>query len=635
MKTPLLLSFLCLGLLTAIGATPAALSVEDFFREPEFSSLRISPDGHKLAALAKWKEHLNIVIIDMKTKQPTLVTGLTDRDVINLRWFGNERMIFETAKDGYGTGGLFAIGIDGSNPTVLGKSVEQAARQGYYNYRYTRFLDYYGQSTKEILVESNERLEGDADVFRMNVRNGHKKMAAENPGGVRSWVVDHTGAVRAGFGEEGREQFFVYREAAAGPFKELKRWDFKAGGIEPLGFDQDNHYLYVRSSVGRDRAAICLFDPATGQEVKELFADPVYDAGDVSISRTNHTLLGYTCDRDKPGIQWVDQRMKVLQTLVDREFPDTSNSFISRSEDERWFVLATHSDRDPGTFYLLDTSKPTLEKLVSVMPWIKPAEMAEMRPIAYQARDGLTIHGYLSLPPGSPGKSLPLIVNPHGGPWVRDQWGYNPEIQFLTHRGYAVLQMNFRGSTGYGRKLLQAGYGQWGLAMQDDITDGVDWAIKEGIADPKRVGIYGASYGGYATMAGLAFTPKLYCCGINYVGVTDVELLLKTIPKAWEATRAQLEAMTGNAKRDRERLTATSPMDHVDHIKAPVFFAYGELDDRVDLKHATRMIGRLRANHVPVELMVRADEGHGYRRLKNKINFYTRMEKFLAEHMQN
>jgi dipeptidyl aminopeptidase/acylaminoacyl peptidase len=226
-----------------------------------------------------------------------------------------------------------------------------------------------------------------------------------------------------------------------------------------------------------------------------------------------------------------------------------------------------------------------------------------------------------------------MIVNPHGGPWVRDEWGYIPEVQFLASRGYAVLQMNFRGSTGYGRKHLESGYGQWGLAMQDDITDGVRWAIAAGFADPARVAIYGASYGGYATMAGLAFTPELYRCGVNYVGVTDMVLLLKTIPEGWESTRATLEAKTGNTKLDRVRLEATSPSKHVGNIRAPVFFAYGALDERIDLKHATRLVGQLRRNGVPVELMIRQDEGHGYGHWNNKIAFYRKLEEFLGKYL--
>ena len=277
----------------------------------------------------------------------------------------------------------------------------------------------------------------------------------------------------------------------------------------------------------------------------------------------------------------------------------------------------------------------TLEKLIKPREWIKPEQMAEMRPIEYKARDGLTIHGYLTLPAGAEPRNLPLIVHPHGGPWdVRDSWGFDPEVQFLANRGYAVLQMNFRISAGYGRKFEKAGYGQWGLAMQDDITDGVKWAIEQGYADPKRIAIYGASYGGFATMAGLAFTPDLYRCGVNYVGVTDVKLFLSRLQPSVERQRAVLEAMAGNTKTDSEKLDKTSPLKNADLIKVPVLFAYGERDPIVDLKNGTRFISKLKSNGIPVEVIIKSNEGHGYRSLDNQVDFYTTMEKFLAKYMK-
>ena len=615
------------------GRADNAIPLEDFFRDFTFDEIEVSPDGSKVAALSKWKEHLNLYVIDLKTKRPIQLTGLTTQDVIGVRWVGNNRLVFTGRDDGYGTGGLFAIDADGRNSTALAASIEQQVRAGSRAPRLTEFLDYFGDSADEILVTSNERREFDPDVYRMNVRTGVKRIVAHNPGDIRTWVADNRGAVRAGFGERGREQFLIYRDSAGSEWREVKRWDFLKGGMLPLAFDQANRLLYVRSVFGRNTAAICLFDPATGEIVKELFANDTYDADHVILSRVDKSLLGFFYDGEKPQIVWTDDRMKNLQRLVDQELPDTWNVFSSHSLDNTWVVVSAATDRNPGTFYLLNTKELAMEKLVSRADWIKPSRMAEMKPISYRARDGSTIHGYLTLPPGKEPHGLPLIVNPHGGPWVRDSWGFRPEVQFLANRGYAVLQMNFRGSTGYGGKWLEAGYGQWGLAMQDDITDGVKWAINQGIADPKRIAIYGASYGGYATMAGLAFTPELYRCGINYVGVTDIELLLKTIPKGWEFVRAQLEVTTGNARKDRERLEATSPLLHADRIRAPVFFAYGELDDRVDMKHATRLASQLRKNHVPVEWMVRSDEGHGFRHWKNTVDLYRTMEKFLADHL--
>ncbi|MDR1012152.1 MAG: S9 family peptidase, partial [Opitutaceae bacterium] len=418
-----------------------------------------------------------------------------------------------------------------------------------------------------------------------------------------------------------------------GQWREIKRWKITEGNIIPLAFDQDNKLLYVSSNAGRDTMSIRLFDPRRGEDVRELFANDTYDVEDVILARTTHQLLGYAYEGERPVYVWVNGRMKELQAMLDQELPDTHNAFFSTSKNSTWTVILASSDRDPGTFYLFNTKELTMEKIVSRKEWIEPGRMSEMRPISYTARDGMVIHGYLTLPAGREPRNLPLIVNPHGGPWVRDTWGFISEVQFLASRGYAVLQMNFRGSTGYGARLLEAGYGQWGLAMQDDITDGVKWAIAQGYADPKRVAIYGASYGGYATMAGLAFTPELYRCGINYVGVTDISLLLKTIPKHWEPARAELELKTGDVLKDRERLKATSPLEHAENVRVPVFFAYGELDERINIKHATRFVSKLRSRGIPVELMIKNNEGHGFSRIENERDFYTTLERFLAKYM--
>ena len=243
------------------------------------------------------------------------------------------------------------------------------------------------------------------------------------------------------------------------------------------------------------------------------------------------------------------------------------------------------------------------------------------------------MHGYLTLPQGSDGKNLPMIMHPHGGPWARDGWGFNPEIQFLANRGYAVLQVNFRGSTGFGMDHLQSSYKQWGQAMQNDITDAVRWAVNEGVADKDRVCIYGASYGGYAAMAGLTYTPELYKCGINYVGVTDIPLLFKTAPDAWASGLDQMKEMVGDPKKEKEFLEEWSPSNHADKIKVPVFMAYGLQDPRVNIRHARVMEDAMQDNGVTYELMIKKDEGHGFRKEENQYDFYGRVESFLAENL--
>jgi dipeptidyl aminopeptidase/acylaminoacyl peptidase len=260
--------------------------------------------------------------------------------------------------------------------------------------------------------------------------------------------------------------------------------------------------------------------------------------------------------------------------------------------------------------------------------------MAEMKPISYVTRDGITIHGYLTLPVGGSGKNLPLVVNPHGGPWVRDSWGFNPEVQFLASRGYAVLQMNYRGSTGYGRKFWEASFKQWGKKMQDDISDGVKYVVDQGIANAKKVCIYGGSYGGYATLAGLAFTPELYACGVDYVGVSNLFTFMKTIPAYWKPELDRLHEMVGDPDKDKELLTAASPVFHVDRIRAPVLVAQGRQDPRVNIDESNQIVAALQKRGVAVKYLIKDDEGHGFHNEENRFDFYAAMEQFLATYLR-
>lgn len=632
-RFPLFLLFV--GFTGAIVAAPPLIPLESFFKAPAFDRVTLSPNGNMVGALAATADgRMNLYVLDLVTKQPKPITGFTDKDVNSYRWLSNDRLLFTVAEDGYGEGGLFAVDIDGGRLRVLAETVPQQINKGAYIYRHTEYLGRAGDREDEILVLNNDRREFDFDVYRMNTRHGRKTMVARNPGQVSAWVADSAGQVRAAFGQEGLERFVLYREDNGADWREVRRRLIGEGEILPLAFDAGDRELLVLSNVNRDTWEVRRFDPRAGELGEVIHALPDYDMSDVVTDRVDHRLLGVTYEAEKPAVHWVDPAVAELQGMIDESLPDTLNVIYSVSEDRQKVIIRAASDRDAGSFFLLDLSKMTMELLVSRAPWLKPEHLAEMRPINYSARDGRRIPGYLTLPAGRGEGPFPLVVNPHGGPWVRDSWGYIDEVQFLANRGYAVLQMNFRGSTGYGRDHLEAGYGQWGLAMQDDITDGVNWAIAEGHADPERVAIYGASYGGYATMAGLTFTPELYRCGVNYVGVTDIALLLRTIPDAWESSRQQLEAMTGNAKIDRERLDRTSPLKHVANIQAPLLLAYGELDERVDIKHAQALVAELKRHDKPHEYMVKFNEGHGFYRQDNRFEFYTALERFLAEHMK-
>jgi dipeptidyl aminopeptidase/acylaminoacyl peptidase len=650
---PKLLSFRtksCILILALMTIAPlmsqSAIPIENFFKESDYGEMALSPDGSKLAVAARYEERLALAVIDMKTKRPQILTAPKNFDVAGIFWVGNSRIIFSGIRPGDKfmpkslDGGIYAIDADGKNSKTLCESGQQQVNRGVRTLRYADVLSRYGKSTDEILIVYNERREQDPDVYRMDVRTGSKRMVAENPDFISEYKADHNGIVRIGYGVKEKNRYIIYRDTAKDEWRELRRWQFdndpENKNIVPLAFDEKNELIYVRVLRGKAQTqSIALFDPKKNEIVKDLFKNETYDISDVMLEKNTYRLLGYGYEGARGHVYiYTDKRYAELQVMIDQELAGMKNELMTSSDDDTWRILYSHSDRDPGAYYLFNTKDLTLEKLIKPREWIKPEQMAEMRPIEYKSRDGMTIHGYITLPVGVEPRNMPMIVNPHGGPWhTRDVWGFNPEVQFLANRGYAVLQMNFRVSAGYGRKFELAGYGQWGLAMQDDVTDAVKWAVAQGYADPKRIAIYGASYGGFATMAGLAFTPELYRCGINYVGVTDVKLLLKRMNRSWERIRPELEAMAGNAKVDSEKLDRTSPMKNADLIKAPVFFAYGELDPRVDLKHGTRFISKLKSNGIPVEVMIKNNEEHGFRNLRNQVEFYSTMERFLAKYM--
>jgi dipeptidyl aminopeptidase/acylaminoacyl peptidase len=291
------------------------------------------------------------------------------------------------------------------------------------------------------------------------------------------------------------------------------------------------------------------------------------------------------------------------------------------SRDETRMLVRTYSDRSRGAYYFYDLATDDFRKLGDISPWLDESQLCETKPVTYTSRDGLEIHGYLTLPEDSTGKLLPAVINPHGGPWARDYWGFNSEVQFLASRGYAVLQMNFRGSTGYGRRFWELGFKQWGRNMQHDISDGVQWLIDSKIADPDRIAIYGGSYGGYAVLAGLAFTPHLYACGIDYVGVSNLFTFLETIPPYWELGRQMLYEMIGNPDTESELLKQSSPVFHVQNIRAPLLVAQGANDPRVKKAESDQMVEALRSRGIQVEYLVKDDEGHGFRNEENRMEF--------------
>ena len=379
--------------------------------------------------------------------------------------------------------------------------------------------------------------------------------------------------------------------------------------------------------------ALWLWDSYEDKFVEKIYENPKYDVGGIAISDVTKKPVYISYYGEKPEKVWLDKELEAVYSSIEASFPNDQVSIGSWTDAEDAAIVTAWSDTNPGEMYYYDRNKGSIALIAKSRPWIKKEEMSPMLPISFTARDGLVVEGYLTVPKNSDGKNLPLIINPHGGPASRDVWGYNPEHQFFASRGYAVLSMNFRGSTGYGRSHVKMANGQWGRKMQDDVTDSVNWAVEQGIADPDNVCIYGASYGGYATMAGITLTPELYRCAVNYVGIWDIKMLYEQNGRGVDRAKRWFHNHVLDPKEDVDQLKKTSPNFHLDKIQAPLLIVHGRRDYNVRIEQAETLMDALDEKNIPYEVLIKKEEGHGFRLEENRVELYTVMEKFFEKNL--
>ena len=628
-STRLRLALVLLGLALAPAAGRAALPEliprEVFLGNPVKSQPRLTPLGTQMLYLRPsdanvlnvWTRTLGRIDDRMVTSDSLrgIRTALWTEDNLDLLYLqdvdGNENFhVYIVDSYGYHTRDLTP------HPGVRAQGIQLHSRH-----------------PNEMLVAMNQRDRKVFDLYRINLPTGRETLDTENPGDVEEFFTDTAFVIRAAMAANERDgsRTLRVRDSATAPWRDLITWPFGERGSF-VGFSPDGRACYVTSSLGSDVTRLVTLDLASGRELEVVASDPRCDVGTVLKDPVTGALQAVS-------FNYLRTEWKVLDPAFAPDFAalaavrEGDLDVVSRDRAGAIWVVAYTADDGPLSWYLYDRKTRQASKLFTSQPALEAVPLAKTQPVTIPARDRRVLPSYLTLPAGVPGKRLPMVLDVHGGPWSRDTWGYNGTVQWLANRGYAVLQVNFRASSGFGKAHMNAGNAQWGQTMQDDLTDAVRWAIAKGYADPRRVAIMGGSYGGYATLAGLAFTPELYACGVDIVGPSNLRTLLSTIPAYWAVGRREMVKRMGEVETDSVFNQKVSPLFHAERIRAPLLIGQGQNDPRVNVRESDQIVAALRAHHLQVEYLVYKDEGHGFARPQNRLDFYGRAEQFLARHL--
>ena len=612
---------ICLAV-NALAAPPPLIPRELLFGNPEKAQGRISPDGTRMSYLAPKDGVLNVWVKTIGKDDDKVVTDDKLRGIRIHSWaMDSKHILYLQDQGGNENWHVYAVELAKGGIRDL---------TPYENVQ-AQIIALEPEFPNELLVQMNKREASKMDLYRIDLTTGDSKLVGENPGNIVGWVPDFKYRVRGAYAatEDGGFDLLM-RDNEADSFKVLIHWGPEDEG-QPWGYTPDGSGIYVGDSRGADVTRLKSIDLKTGEE-KVIAADEKVDVGDVMIHPTNHQVEAVAFNYDRSRWKALDPSLtadfEAISAFAPGEFTVVSRDLA----DKNWLVTAT-SDARPAQYYAYnrDTKKGIF--LFSVQPKLDGFSAAPMKFVEIKSRDGLTLPSYLTLPVGVDPKNLPMILNVHGGPWARDNWSFNPEVQWMANRGYAVLQVNFRGSSGFGKKFLHAGDKEWGRKMQDDLTDAVKWAIAEGYADPKKVAIYGGSYGGYATLAGAAFTPDLYACGVDIVGPSNIMTLIASIPPYWQPLLKLFYTRVGDPATEEAMLKERSPLFSASKIKIPMLIGQGANDPRVKQAESEQIVAALKGSEQYVEYIVYPDEGHGFARPENRLDFYGKSEKFLSKYL--
>lgn len=593
------------------------ISTEDFFRNPEQTNFQLSPCGDYFTYLKPVNKRMNIFIENLKDSSTSQLTN-SEFDIISYFWANSNKILYLVDETGGENYKLFSINLKENRVEDI--SPKDSAS--------VYIIDPLVEIEDELIVGLNQRDPKIFDVYRLNLKNNKYTLVAENPGNITKWLTDNNGKIRAALQTDGVNTGLLYRDNENEEFRLIERSNFRETFV-PVMFTFDNKNLYIKSNRYRDKIALIVYDPINKKEIETVFQNSEVDLDNAIISTKKEKVLGVTYTTYKKNYKFFDKERADVQNYLENNFPNYLVNIVSTNNDETKYLVRVSSDKSHSSYYYFNKETKLVRKLADESPWLNENDMSSMKPITYKSRDGLTIHGYLTLPKGYDAEDLPVIVYPHGGPWLRNVWGFDPVVQLFANRGYAVLQMNYRGSTGYGKEFWEKGFKEWGRYIQNDIADGVDWLIRQEIADPDKIGIFGYSFGGYSSLMNVSIYPDKYQFAVSLNGIVDFADLINSVPPYWEPFKEMIYEMVANPNTDSLMIAAYSPIEISDSVTVPVLIAQGKNDTRVKPISVDRYVAKLKSNGVFVKYIFMEDEGHSIIKEENRIKFYKEAESFI------
>jgi dipeptidyl aminopeptidase/acylaminoacyl peptidase len=620
-------------LITLIGAFNACkqhetkrIPISAFFKIPEESAFKISPDGNYISYLKAYKGKENLFIRSLADGSVRIATSFTDYPVRNdYFWTYNNEIVF--FRDMVATDEFKLYTLDIANLEVKNIISQQKVR--------ITLLNRNKLQPDIITIQMNKRDPANFDIYKLNIKTGELASYLVNPGNLTEWYPDADGKIRLVTSSDGVDKTILYRPTENAPFRRIIENNFKTQ-VTPIAFTGEKNYFYALSNVDRDKTALVEINAEDGKEEKVVYACPNADLQDVQYIRNKSRLELVRWEAEKPHKHFLDTGIKNIYAKLATQLKGTEINITDRDSAEDKFIVNTYTDRNPGSYWLYESKTGRLKKLGDINSSVNADELCPMKPVSFKASDGMLISGYLTLPKGPDSTNLPVVIMPHDGPFnVSFVWRYYADVQFLANRGYAVLQINFRGSTGNGKAFHSAGFKEVGGKIQQDITDGVHWLIANKIADPKKIAIFGAGFGGFSALYGVSFHPELYNCAILQHSLINFFTYIKDAPPFLKPQVKMMYEMVGDPEADAGELRAISPVFHTDKIKAPLLIFQGAKDDRANISELTQFVRELRKQngYDNVQYILKPNERTYFRSEKNRMEMYTEIEKFLDKNM--